>query len=105
MPIYIRTSNTRVGPAGIGAAVLLLMIGGAIVLSGLALLLALGTVAATVGAAVVLFRRITGRASPALSARRAPGLDRSLEVFPPEPATVRPLEPGTPPPVSDQGDR
>jgi hypothetical protein len=83
MTIHIRTSTGRLGPAGIGAAVLLLMMGGAIVLSGLALLLALAVAGTAIGAGVVLFRRLTGRSGRVVHSRRqAKGLDPALEVFP-----------------------
>jgi hypothetical protein len=70
------------GVKGVVLATVLVGVGALIIAFGLALLLALATAGAVIGAGVVLFRRLTGRSVLGLGRPRAEtGLDPSLEVF------------------------
>ena len=61
-----RTTGARTGVAG----VLLILLGLAVLLSGVALLMVVAIAGAALGGAVMLFRRLTGR--PVLGARVQP---------------------------------
>jgi len=85
MVVRIYTTSGRLSPTAIALGVILLAIGGAVILSSLALLLVLGVGAAAIGAGTLLMRRLIGRSPAEGPARRVrDGLDPSLEVFPSE---------------------
>ena len=89
------------GAKGAGLAIAIVGVGALVVAFGLALLLVLGTVGAVVGAGVILYRRLTGRAMPSVYSGRATAqVDPSLEVFAPDAVIAdRPIRelPDTPP--------
>lgn len=89
------------GVRSVVLAIVIVGVGVFVVASALTLLIVLGAVATVIGAGVVLYRRLTGRAVPAMPpAYRRKGLDPSLEVFPDE-VVVMPEEnrpPAAPPP-------
>ena len=79
--IYGLTVQNRAGAIALGIAAL--MVGGVFLIFGLALLVAVAVVGMTLGAGVILYRRLTGRG--ALLADTMPPstrLDPAKEVFP-----------------------
>ena len=69
------------GGRGIALAAVMVGLGVVFVGFGVALLVVLGSVAAVVGAGVLLARRLMGRSVPSLDGtRRRPDLDPSLEI-------------------------
>jgi hypothetical protein len=73
------------GAKGAALAIVIVGIGALLVAFGVALLLVLGTVGAAIGAAVILYRRLTGR--PVVGLPRADGragTEQGLEVFAPD---------------------
>ena len=89
-----RTSGARTGVAGL----LLVVVGLAILLSGIALLAAVAIAGAALGGAVMLFRRLTGRPVLGATTRAA---DPPLEV----PADFEILPSMHDRPGEDRGDR
>jgi len=81
--IYGITVQNRVGAIALGLAAL--AVGGVFLIFGLALLVALAVVSITLGAGVLLYRRLTGRGSLFMGATaRSTRLDPAKEVFPAE---------------------
>ena len=105
MVVRIYTTGGRLSPSAIALGVILLAIGGAVILSSLALLLVLGVGAAAIGAGALLVRRLTGRPVENDPGRRVrTGLDPSLEVFPSEVREdARRSAPSALPPSSNDG--
>lgn len=85
MRIYGLAVQNRVGAIALGLAAL--AVGGVFLIFGLALLVAVAVVGITLGAGVLLYRRITGRGSLLMDATtRSSRLDPAKEVFPAEDA-------------------
>jgi len=83
--IYGLAVQNRVGAIALGLAAL--AVGGVFLIFGLALLVAVAVVGITLGAGVLLYRRITGRGSLLMDATtRSSRLDPAKEVFPAEDA-------------------
>jgi hypothetical protein len=81
--IRIYSLNARSRPAAIALAVAAVAVGAVFVTFGVFLLLGLAAVGTVVGAGVLLFRALTGRAPRRIHAPPTDAeLDPSLEVFP-----------------------
>lgn len=81
MQIQGLTGRNKVGAIALGIAAL--AVGGVFLAFGLALLIAVVVVGAALGAALILYRRLTGRGVPWLgTSARASRLDPANEVFP-----------------------